>query len=211
MSSTGWSWIAVVEPLAADDAQAGAVRPAERRDRLGQQDRLADRRSRGRARGGRSGGRRRARRRSAAGGRSRGRAPAGTPPAKRMSTGKSDLAQAAAALEVERRRGGRASARMPRLVRTRRTRPAIGSASRRSSPRSIRTSSTSRTRSAPGSSASRPATFQASGASSGPLAVTAAGGRLRRLVPSVGSAAAAVDAPRPRARRAARRASRSPS
>ena len=33
---------ALVEALAADEAQAGAVRAAERRDRLGQEDRLAD-------------------------------------------------------------------------------------------------------------------------------------------------------------------------
>ena len=34
----------LVEPAPADDAQPGAVGPAERRDRLGEQDRLADRR-----------------------------------------------------------------------------------------------------------------------------------------------------------------------
>ena len=34
--------LALVEPQAADDAQARAIRPAERRDRLGQLDRLAD-------------------------------------------------------------------------------------------------------------------------------------------------------------------------
>ncbi len=45
-----------------------------------------------------------------------------------------------------------AVARIPRLVRTNRTRPAIDSASRRSSPRSIRASATSRMRSAPGPS-----------------------------------------------------------
>ena len=80
MSSSGWSCDALVEPAAADDAQARAVRPAQRRDRLGQLDRLADRASRGRARDGRSGGRRRARRRSAAAGRWPGPGPAGTPP-----------------------------------------------------------------------------------------------------------------------------------
>ena len=44
MSSSGWSCIALVERQTADDAQARAVRPAERGDRLGQRDRLADRR-----------------------------------------------------------------------------------------------------------------------------------------------------------------------
>ena len=44
MSSSGWSWSPAVERLAADDAQPRAVRPAERRDRLGEDDRLADRR-----------------------------------------------------------------------------------------------------------------------------------------------------------------------
>ena len=48
-------------------AQARAVGPAERGDRLGQLDRLADRAARARARGGRSAGRSRARRRGRAG------------------------------------------------------------------------------------------------------------------------------------------------
>ena len=60
-----------------------------------------------------------------------------------------------------------AAARIPRLVRSRRTRPSIGVARRRSSPRSIVTAWISNVRSAPGSSPSRPATFHASGPSTG--------------------------------------------
>ena len=82
MSSSGWSCSPSSSRHAADDAQARAVRAAQRRDRLGQLDRLADRRLEvelvvvGQAQ------RRRARRRPAAAGRSSGRATAGTPPAR---------------------------------------------------------------------------------------------------------------------------------
>ena len=110
--------LALVEPQAADDAQARAVRAAERGDRLGQQDRLADRASRDRARGDRSGGatsgssssRQRARR-----SRGRGRQVFLLDPDVDRDD---DLAQAAAALEGERGRRGSASARMPRFVRS---------------------------------------------------------------------------------------------
>ena len=81
-------------------------------------------------------------RRRAAAGRWRGRVTAGTPPGIGHPTGNATSRRqrlhcsASAAWRS-------ALARIPRLVRTRRTRPSIGSASDRSSPRSIRTSSTS--------------------------------------------------------------------
>ena len=110
---------ALVEPAAADDAQARAVRPAQRRDRLGQLDRLADRRLEvqlvvvGQAQ------RRRARRRSASG-----------RPVARSSDGRYSSCDAGRRpgtvmsrrqrlhSSCEGRRAGRACARIPRFVRS---------------------------------------------------------------------------------------------
>ena len=140
MSSSGWSCVAVVEPLAADDAQAGAVRPAERRDRLGQLDRLANRRSRGRARDGRSGARRRARRRRRAAAEPVVEVDrrAGTSSSSRIVDRRLDVAQAAAALGA-RAPSSRSASRQDPAVRAQRGGRGRRSASarRRSSPRSI--------------------------------------------------------------------------
>ena len=159
--------VAGLERLAADDAQARAVRPAQRRDRLGQRDRLDDRRLEvelvvvGQAQrvglvvdGDRLAGREVDRR-------------AGTPRGSRGRAG--STAPAGSGCTRPRARSSRpASARTPRFVRVSRTVPVdrrgqdevvgqvdAGRPGRRSA------------RSAPTASASRPATFQTSGPSVG--------------------------------------------
>ena len=149
---------ALVEPLAADDAQAGAVRPAQRRDRLGQRDRLAD----GRLEVelvvvGQAG--------------DVGLVVGGQGPARGQVDGRQellletqaerddDVAQAAAALDGE----GGLDVRADEDAAVRpgnRTLPSIGAASRRSSPRSIVTPSIGSVALRTGGSPSSPATFQ---------------------------------------------------
>ena len=203
----------LVEPAAADDAQAGAIRPAERRDRLGQLDRLADRRLEVELVVVVESQRRPARRRSATGCRWRGRATAGTPRWRSTSTGTTIVAQAAAAFGRERRRQV-----------GRREDPAVGpdqadaALDRFGQPQILakvdaRRRRRRRSRSAPGSSARSPATFQVSGPVRWPLGHRGAwdGSPASSLVSSSASPSARRPA-RPRERpRAVRRAWRSPS
>ena len=193
--------LAVVEPPAADDAQARAVRAAQRRDRLGQLDRLADRRLEvelvvvGQARDvGLVVDRQR---------------PAGRQVERRQVLllepdldRELDVAQAAAALERERR--PQVGVGQDAAVGPQEPDPAVDRLRRAAGPRRGRSStpSTSKTRSAPGSSASSPATFQASGPSSDPLDVTAGCWTARPPRPPIA---------RRRLRRRRRRSPRSPS
>ena len=212
MSSSGWSWTPSSSGRPQTMHRPGQSGRSERRDRLGQLDRLADGRLEvelvvvGQAE------RRRARRRPAAAGRSPGRARAGIPPR----TGSRPGRRCRAGSGCTRARGpsaGRRAARIPRLVRSRRTRPSIGRGEREVVAEVDRDAvdlvDRGRRRR---SSASSPATFQTSGPSSDAArGHRVAAGRLGRLVlPSLAGAVrrrrSVVRRPRASARRSSSRA-----
>ena len=120
-----------------------------------------------------------------------------------------DVAQAAAASRA-RAVSRSARARIPRFVRSNRTLPSIGAASR-GRRRDRRDAPTRSVRSAPGGSASSPATFRRADRRAARSPSPRAGRLARLVLPALAGRLRVAAVPRRRATRAARRAWRSPS